>query len=71
MSQYRNTDNKSITQAMIDASDEIEIISGEGEDGTREDYEGARTARAIKARLAKERCNGDRWAILVLDGERI
>ena len=67
----RNTDNATINQAMIDSAEEIEILSGEGEEGTREDYDGARTASAIKARLTKERCGGDRWAILILDGERI
>ena len=67
----RNTDNKTITQSMIDAAEEIEILSGEGEVGTREDYDGARTVSAIKSRLTKERCNGDRWAILIPNGERI
>lgn len=67
----RNTNNTTITQAMLDAAEEIEILSGEGEDGNTEDYTGARTVRAIKIRLSQERCNGDRWAILVLDGERI
>ena len=40
----------------------IHIISGEGENGTVEVYEGKRTDRAIKMRLTKERCQGDRWA---------
>ena len=66
-----NTQNASITQAMLDGSDEIEILSGEGEEGTREGYEGARTVRAVRARLTSERCGGDRWAILILDGERV
>ena len=67
----RNTDNTTITQTMIDAAEGIEILSGEGEDGTLEDYNGARTVSAIKSRLSRERRNGDRWAILILDGERI
>lgn len=47
----------------------IEIVSGEGAgEGTRETYTGKRTARAINARLRKERCNGDRWAFVLLDG---
>ncbi len=30
-----------------------------------------RTTRAIRARLTRERCKGDRWAILIIDGERV
>lgn len=41
---------------------EIRIVSGEGEEGTDEIYEGKRTLRALKSRLTKERCDGDRWA---------
>jgi hypothetical protein len=42
----------------------IFIVSGEGDGGTyhRELYTGKRTQRAIKARLTRERCGGDRWA---------
>lgn len=40
----------------------IIIISGEGETGNIEAYHGTDSPRAIKMRLAKERCNGDRWA---------
>jgi hypothetical protein len=40
----------------------IYLISGEGENGTKELYTGARTQRAMRARLTKERCGGDRWA---------
>jgi hypothetical protein len=43
-------------------TNEIRIVSGEGEVGTTETYNGKRTIRAIKMRLAKERCGGDRWA---------
>lgn len=42
----------------------LAIVSGEGESGTREEYTGKRTARAIRARLTRERCGGDRWARL-------
>jgi len=38
------------------------IFSGEGEYGTFERHTGKPTLTAIKRRLAKERCNGDRWA---------
>lgn len=40
----------------------ILIFSGEGDKGTWERYEGARTPRAIRSRLSRERCHGDRWA---------
>lgn len=40
----------------------IRIVSGEGSQGKAELYTGKRTERAIKARLEKERCGGDRWA---------
>ncbi len=40
----------------------IYITSGEGELGTTEIYTGKRTSQAIKLRLARERCGGDRWA---------
>lgn len=40
-------------------------MCGEGELGTWEPYTGAKTELAIKSRLKKERCNGDRWAYAV------
>ena len=40
----------------------LKIVSGEGENGTAQDYAGAKTVRAIKSRLTRERCGGDRWA---------
>jgi len=43
-------------------TNEIRIVSGEGEVGTTEIYNGKRSLRAIKMRLTKERCGGDRWA---------
>lgn len=43
-------------------TNEIRIVSGEGEVGTIDGYNGKRTLRAIKMRLTKERCGGDRWA---------
>ncbi len=36
-------------------TNEIRIVSGEGEVGTTEIYNGKRTVRAIKMRLTKER----------------
>lgn len=40
----------------------IRIVSGEGETTTVETYTGALTRRAIKSKLTRERCHGDRWA---------
>jgi hypothetical protein len=53
---------KHIEALIADQANSIEIISGEGELGSIEDYTGKRTIRAIKLRLARERCGGDRWA---------
>jgi hypothetical protein len=48
---------------MMDTDKTILIISGEGTgSGTIERYEGARTAKAIRSRLSRERAKGDRWA---------
>lgn len=41
---------------------QIVIFSGEGEVGTFVRYEGKKSVLAIKSRLTKERCGGDRWA---------
>ena len=71
MTQYRNTKDEDVTERLIAEAEMIEIISGEGEIGTREDYDGERTVEAILDLLEEERCEGDRWAILVIDGERI
>ena len=54
----------------IKNAEEIKIISGEGTEGTVEDYEGKRTERAICMRLAKEESGGDRWAFAKIDGRR-
>ena len=55
---------------IIKNAEEIKIVSGEGEQGTVEDYEGTRTERAICMRLAKEESGGDRWAFARIDGVR-
>lgn len=51
------------------------IISGEGtEPGAIEPHTGAPTRRAIRARLTRERCGGDRWAhaiAYVAEGEGV
>ena len=52
-------------------ADTIEIVSGEGSGtGTSETYAGKRTVRAIRSRLTRERCKGDRWAFAEVDGQR-
>jgi sulfatase maturation enzyme AslB (radical SAM superfamily) len=38
------------------------IISGEGDYGTPELYDGELTLSCVLKRLTSERCNGDRWA---------
>ena len=48
----------------------IEIVSGEGTQGTVEEYVSKRTSRAICMTLAKEECSGDRWAFFRIDGRR-
>lgn len=40
----------------------IEIVSGEGDVGSHEVYQGIGSVRALRARLTRERCRGDRWA---------
>ena len=40
----------------------IIIISGEGDQGTIKSYDGKDSPRAIRARLTRDRCGGDRWA---------
>lgn len=57
-------------QEIIEKAKEIEIVSGEGEQGTIEQYEGKRTVKALKMRLKKEECQGDRWSYCNIDGVR-
>jgi hypothetical protein len=54
----------------LEKAKQIVIVSGEGENGTVEEYEGTKTERAICARLIKEESNGDRWAFARVDGIR-
>lgn len=44
------------------------IVSGEGEQGALEDYNGPRTVAAVRKVLKEERCGGDRWAYIA-DGQ--
>lgn len=49
-------------EAIIATGKKMQIVSGEGENGSAADYTGKKTVRAIKARLTRERSAGDRWA---------
>jgi len=60
MKKWHQTDEQ--IQAIINTGKSLQIVSGEGEQGTVEDYDGDMTVAAIKARLRQERCGGDRWA---------
>jgi hypothetical protein len=55
-----------INDLLLNNNNQIRIISGEGETGTVERYDGKRTIKAIKLLLAKERQYGDRWAKAVI-----
>ena len=55
-------------EQIIKGDECLYIVSGEGEQGTREDYEGPRTVAAVRKALRAERCNGDRWAYIT-DGQ--
>ena len=46
------------------------IYSGEGDTGSFERYFGARSPKAIRSKLSRERCSGARWASvwIELDG---
>jgi hypothetical protein len=55
----------------VNGTHQIVIISGEGSgEGTRELYTDTVTRSALNARLRKERCGGDRWARIEVDGQR-
>ena len=45
----------------------LRIVSGEGENGVVDAYSGLRTIPAIVKRLSRERCGGDRWAVVQTD----
>jgi hypothetical protein len=55
-------------QEIISEAREIIIVSGEGTQGTVEQYTGKRTLQAIKSRLTRETAGGDRWAKVKIDG---
>ena len=58
-----------IKELLRDQSRRIAIVSGEGECGTAEPYAGKRSPLAIKRRLTKECCGGDRWAYAVIEAD--
>ena len=49
----------------------IKIVSGEGTFGTVEQYTGPQTAALVLRRLTRERCGGDRWAHVIIDGRTL
>jgi hypothetical protein len=49
-------------ERVLAMDDEMFVVSGEGEQGTREAYTGKRSVKAVLSRLTRERCGGDRWA---------
>jgi len=55
---------------IIKNAETIEIVSGEGEQGTVEKYDGVRSLGALIDRLKNEECGGDRWAYSKIDGVR-
>lgn len=57
-------------EEIIKNAETIEIVSGEGEQGTVEKYNGARSLSALIDRLKEEECSGDRWAYSRIDGVR-
>ena len=59
---------KTSIEQIIKGDEDLYVVSGEGEQGTREDYEGPRTVAAIRKALREERCGGDRWAHIT-DGQ--
>lgn len=57
-------------ERLIAAGWPVQIVSGEGEYGTPEQYHGNGAISSIRARLTRERCNGDRWARAVMYSHR-
>ena len=55
-------------EQILQGDEDLYIVSGEGEQGTREDYNGPRTVAAVSKALREERCGGDRWAYIT-DGQ--
>jgi len=60
-----------LIERLIKLNETLYIISGEGTYGHREEYTGKMTVRAIKSRLTRERCHGDRWARIDTDDNKV
>ena len=62
---------RNFIERLLATSKRIEIVSGEGDGaGTAEVYTGKRPSiRSLRTRLNRERCNGDRWARVDIDGQ--
>ena len=55
-------------KTLIKQAQTILIFSGEGSRGTFTTFTGKKSIRAIKSKLTKERCGGDRWAKVYISG---
>jgi hypothetical protein len=61
------TNRTAFNNLLKDQNNLVYIISGEGTgEGHREKYHDVRTITAIKNKLTRERCNGDRWAKAII-----
>ena len=63
---------RNFVERLLANSKSIEIVSCEGDGpGTSEVYQGKRPSiRSLRARLNRERCGGDRWARVEIDGQQ-
>lgn len=55
----------------LESAKVIEVVSGKGELGVTELFTGRRTKLALIRRVKKERCGGDRWCYIKVDGVRL
>ena len=57
------TNRDTLDRLIIHAQEgnKLYVISGEGEQGTREEYTGKLTVQAMRARIKDEVCGGERW----------
>jgi hypothetical protein len=66
---YRNFELLHLAEDIRSAKS-IQIISGDDcGDGTTEEYTGIRSLAKVRSALRHERCEGSRWAYLIIDGE--
>ena len=59
--EWTNRDTLERLISYAQAGNPLYVISGEGEQGHREEYKGKLTVQAIRARIKEEVCGGDRW----------